>query len=356
MNLPGLLGRIILGIIIIPVAAVAGFAIAGLIKINSDEPSQFSSPRDAVIPHARGLNIPRLRGDAAARGLVHIDGGQPVAGATVRASAGFLQLEVFTDKDGRFSLEKLPEGPLTLVVQAAGYTPELYNSPDAPSREIDIRLSPISALNAGAASRPRETGAVDITIIAAAGERAANKLSLFAIPNTRDARETPLLPRGIDYDSEAAQSVAIVGVPAGEYAIIAVPAGQSPDRRRALAEIVKTVSPGKTESVTLTISTGRVAGRVVSGGKNVAGVRLRAVRRQDPRPADAAPDPRIVTIAEVEIARAISDSEGNFAMEMLPRGSIVLEASASGYASVAKNVSSDEAGTPFTLELTPAKQ
>lgn len=345
--------RVAVGILLIPIAAIAGFLVAGLITFDSDDMEAVDRRRDAVIPNEKGVVVPRIFGDVTINGAVVRPGGKGVALATVRVSSGFAHFEVVTNAEGKFKVEKLPRGPVSIVAEAEHYIPELLQLSEAPAGEVILKLEPATDLWAGApAAGP--AGSLNIQVKFMNSEFRAPRLSIIALPVVGDGRESPLLPRIVEFDAVARAPLLIKDIPQGDYTIIAVPFGQSPDRRRALGEAPARITTDSAETLVLEVRVARVSGRVVGGGSGIARAAVRAIRRADVKPKDNS-DSRIVETTEVELARAVTDDEGNFQIPGLPVGNVILETGASGFEIATKTVATDSQAAPIIIELRPSK-
>src|ERR1700724_1264926 len=81
----------------------------------------------------------------AVTGIVKDTSGAAVPGAsvTVRTSAG-TEVQTITGPDGRFTLDRVPDGQATLVVRSGGFAQN--EQPLARSGEIEVVLSPAGLL------------------------------------------------------------------------------------------------------------------------------------------------------------------------------------------------------------------
>lgn len=95
--------------------------------------ASYTPPDAGAAPVTRTLDVPRVESfqcaiqysDASVEGVVVDTGGQPVAGASVVASAGdgVQELSAFTDGDGRFMVRGLEPGRLVLTADHTEYSP-----------------------------------------------------------------------------------------------------------------------------------------------------------------------------------------------------------------------------------------
>jgi outer membrane receptor protein involved in Fe transport len=81
---------------------------------------------------------------ASVAGVVKDTTGAVVPGATVIVQTDSATAQAVTGPDGRFVLEKAPDGPATLIVRAGGFAEK--RQPLSPSSELEIVLSPASLL------------------------------------------------------------------------------------------------------------------------------------------------------------------------------------------------------------------
>ncbi|MBI3817967.1 MAG: carboxypeptidase regulatory-like domain-containing protein [Planctomycetes bacterium] len=343
--------RIILGILLIPVACAAGLFLAGAISLSRGGERSKDAPRDSVIPHSKALMVPAIDGNVQIRGRVQFAGEQSKKGATIRLSAGFLQLEKTTDADGAFSFDRLPEGQISIVAFSDEHEPVFLTYPSAPAHDITIKLNPIASIQPATPPKSRATGGVTLALVVPPGYEPSAKFTIYALPAVRDARENTLLPKSAEFDISKQQELTIDGMPGGEYSVFAVPFGRSPDSRRALAQTSITITPGKTESIKLDIRCANLSGKIMNAGRGVSQARVRAVRHSDGKTTDTNPDRRIVETAEVELGQTTTDDDGGFSFENLPLGNLQIEANKSGFGAAKSTVNLEPAGSVVSIEL-----
>lgn len=335
------------------VLTAAGVLLAGLITFHrGGEPPTWDS-RDTPIPVERGVEIPRIHGDMTLRGLVKRRNGDPISGATVRLTAGFLHNETKTNDLGRFTFTNVPAGSASLVTFAGGFESDLFQSAEVPPREVIITLAPIENLQDVASAPSRDYGSVQISLktdLPTAGQRPP-RLTLVAMPAAPDARETPLVPRLVEWDPSVKPSLQLESLPPGNYEIFVVPAGASPDSRRALGSTNVMIRPRVSSAVSLELKFGRILGNITyksQGSPPVANARLRIYRKS---PVTDGRIPAQFDTLEVELARAISDDLGNFNIGGIPTGDVDVEVLVIGAHPWKGHVTAAPAPLPLSIQI-----
>ncbi|MFN0206515.1 MAG: carboxypeptidase regulatory-like domain-containing protein [Planctomycetota bacterium] len=348
------IGRILIGLLLIPVAAAAGYVAAGLLTSGGDDGLPLIEFRDHVIPGEKNLKIPAINGNQTIRGIVQKGNGQPIAGAKVRIAAGFIHSEITTNEFGRFVMESLPEGPVSVIAAQTGYRPDLYTSPSVPSREIIMKLDANDEFHTKNPSAGWQSGTVTVEVVPEPGRETPPKLTIAAFPTGGDARDSALLPRLVNINTAekttTTASVKIESLPTGDYQIFAIPHGKSPDARRAIASGTAHVEFNKSAHVRLQLATGTVKGVVTADDKEVANALVRIYRK-----AGADQNSKFVVTNEVEVARVATESDGTFIAAGLPLGEVQVEILVSGFAAWSKPVLTDPNAQTIRVELTPAK-
>jgi hypothetical protein len=346
--------RIIAGILLIPAAAAAGYFAAGLVTTQAADTASLEQLRDTVMPNERGLEIPTIQGTLTIRGMVQQPSGQPIANAKVRLAAGFYHKEVETNDLGRFAIDRVPQGSLSVVAYAPGFRPGLYSSPDVPTREIVIKLDANAEFHAIAPDSGWKQGSLQVDVEPESLQKQLPTLTLVAMPKGSDAREGTLLPRSlplnVEIDNVNRRSIAFDPLPTGNYVVFAVPYGASPDVRRALAKTEARIEEGKRASVRLSIATGSVRGIVTTGGREVTNAQVRIYKKSDP-----GTDGVALVTNEVELARAQTASDGEFTVSGLPATDVRIEVLVAGHELWSATVRAEQTPQLLRIALAPEK-
>jgi hypothetical protein len=342
--------RILVAVVVLPFAAAAGIALASLVAHS--RASSWTPPdvKDELIPTPKPLAIPPLGGTARVKGTVLTEDGKPVGNATVRVSAGLVLLETQTQANGVFTAENLPSAPITFVVAAAGYKPELAGPLLPPKSEITIQLKvaeraepPERAVNTG-------TGALTVLVSSETGAELP-PLTVAAVPDTQDGREFALIPRVVDLTPAASPMAQLTGLPAGTYRVLVLPRGAPVDGKVAFHTARLDVLAGaEPKTVSYAIRWGEISGRVAHRGEPLTRAFVRVIRR-----AETAPSTGPLETREIELARGTTDAAGRFVFERLPVGESTLEILTTGFAPWSRVVSVGMEPSPLEIELSKEK-
>ena len=319
--LAGLL-RFLGATLLIGLAVIGGVVTATLIASQdtiATEDEEVPRPKGPI--DGRPRIPPSREGDHTLRGVVLGAEARPLAGASVRVTAGFVNEEATTSEKGAFTFERLPASSASLVVLAPGYRPSFLASVALDGKDLTITLSPSQYLPT---SKPSTGAGAIVVTLRTAGNARAPRLTVAAVPLSVDGRAPILLPRSTTLDNPNVVVARLDALPPGHYRVLAVPVGASTDRRFALGEIADVdVAAGADVAVDLPIRWGAIAGKVTDPGGPVERAFVRVVRRADGSRADA-PD--------VELKRTLTDADGSFLVGELPLGAASLEVMAASHA------------------------
>ncbi|HKE01945.1 MAG TPA: carboxypeptidase-like regulatory domain-containing protein, partial [Planctomycetota bacterium] len=259
--------RVAAKVLVIPVAAVAGAALAAL--LFSPEPLLPARERtlsDERTVTARETPIPPLLGDRVLRGLVVAPDGRPIANAAVRATAGLVVAETKANEFGRFVIERLPSSPAQLVALADGYRPARVGPIEPGTNDVTVTLSLVAPITtASAPARLPDSrssrGSLAVTVRAPGGDPAPG-LTIAVLPPSQEIDAPIFLPRTAALDDPASPVARIGDLPPGRYPVIAVASGGAVDPHLAFGEATVEIAPGAEVHLDLEVNWATLRGRV----------------------------------------------------------------------------------------------
>lgn len=342
--------RAILTLVVVVLAAATGAAVASLIARDRGPEWPFAEGNDFFVPTVKRASIPTLGGTARFKGTVVAEDGRPIANATVRVSAGLVLTETHTQGSGVFTVEGLPSAPVTVVVAAPGFRPELAGPVLPPRSEVQVTLKAAEPPEPADSSVKQETGSLTI-LLSSEGGADLPPLSVAVIPETQDGREFALVPRTSDAAPGATTATQLTGLPAGTYRVLVLPRGAPVDSKAALHAARLDVLPGQEQKTArYVVRWGAITGRVLYRNEPVARAFVRVVRRAGASPALGPLEAR-----EIELARTVTNADGSFTLDMLPVGESTLEILSTGFVPWSRSLTVGLETKPLEIELSPKR-
>lgn len=194
-----------------PAAAVAAFLAALAIAA-------------VVAPHAQQVrdqitSRPAATGTASISGRVTDPGGSPLRGAivTLREDSLSLGRTVVTDDEGRFAIDALPEGHVSLAARKPAYVTMNFGARHADQSGTSIALTPGQKLDAVNIALPK--GAVLTGTIVDTFGAPMQGLNVFAARRDPARPDDPLTPIPQTATTDDRGTYRLFGLSAGEYVV-----------------------------------------------------------------------------------------------------------------------------------------